>query len=84
MDRRTGGEDVVRVGLEGDRHEGVLVREQAAVAVTEVEAPDLEVLVRAAAHQQCAVRRDVHRQDLRRRTRSASIGHLDAFRVKAS
>ena len=43
-------------------HDGVAVREQRAVAVAEVEPPDLDVLVGGAAHEQAGVGRHVHGQ----------------------
>ena len=52
-------EEVVRAGLEAQAGHAVLVRVQGAVAVTEVQAPDLDGLVRAARHQDGAVVGDV-------------------------
>lgn len=50
------------VAFERDLHNAVVVREYGAMAVTKVEAPDLDVLVRRACYNQFAVRGDVYAQ----------------------
>ena len=51
------------VALERDLHDTLIVREDRLVAVTEVEAPDLHVLVGRAGDDKFRVVRDVHRED---------------------
>lgn len=57
-----GGEEVVRGGHEAQRRDGVVVREQRAVAVAEVQPPQLHVAVGAARRHHARVVADVHAQ----------------------
>lgn len=51
------------VALERDLHHALVVCEERLVAVAEVEAPDFDILVRRARHNELRVARDVHRED---------------------
>mmetsp|Transcript_11314 Transcript_11314/g.42251 ORF Transcript_11314/g.42251 Transcript_11314/m.42251 type:complete len:410 (+) Transcript_11314:433-1662(+) len=54
------GEEEVRLVDELDGHDAVVVRQDALVAVPKVQAPDLDCLVSASGHQECALVRDRH------------------------
>lgn len=53
----------MRVLLEGHLHDALLVRKDRFVAVAEIEAPDLDVLVGGAGYDELRIRGDVHGQD---------------------